>query len=106
MKDIASIAIVSVLALAGCQSSSGGSSAPQATGQVVQASQMPDFCRAQAAAQNGWSVQNISSDFPVTSGSGTLITGQWTSPVTGDQEATFECRFGPGGSFQRVTRTS
>jgi len=111
MKGGLSLAVVSLLALAGCQSGGGGggggSVAPASAGQVVAAGQMADFCRAQAASQFGLSLDNMATNDPVSApGGGTLIKGQWTSPQTGDQAATFDCFFGPGGAFQRLSRTS
>ena len=109
MKGGLSLAVVSLLALAGCQSGGGGggASTQASAGQVVAAGQMADFCRAQAASQFQLTLQNMATNDPVsTSSGGTLIKGQWTSPETGDQAATFDCFFGPNGAFQRLSRTS
>jgi hypothetical protein len=96
--------VIFLLALAGCQSSGGTAGTSAATGQVVGAGGMPDFCRQQASSQLGPSLENISTSDPVSAGSGTSIRGQWTDPNTGDTVGTFECRFGPNGAFQGVSQ--
>jgi hypothetical protein len=96
--------VVVLLALAGCQSSGGTGGSSAATGQIVSAGGMPDFCRQQASSQLGPSLENISTSDPVSTGSGTSIRGQWTDPNTGDTVGTFECQFGSNGAFQGVSQ--
>jgi hypothetical protein len=91
------------LALAGCQGSP-GTGASAATGQIVSAGQMPDFCRSQFAAQTGVGLGEISTDNPVSAASGTTIRGSWTLPSDDDTAGTFLCRFGPNGAFQGVNQ--
>lgn len=105
MKSTIVIAGVALLALAGCQSSSGsGGAAASAGGQIVAAAQMPDFCRAQAAQQLRANLEDLSSNDPVVTASGTVIAGEWDSPNNDAVVVPFQCRFGPDGSFQGVTR--
>lgn len=86
------------LALAGCQGSP-GTGASAATGQIVSAGQMPDFCRQQFANQTGVALGEISTDNPVSGAGGTTIRGSWTLPNDDDTAGTFQCRFGPNGAF-------
>ena len=102
-KSYLSAGVFALLALAGCQGSP-GTKASAATGQIVSAGQMPDFCRAQFANQTGVDPGEISTDNPVAGASGTTIRGTWTLPNDDDTAGTFLCRFGPGGAFQGVNQ--
>jgi hypothetical protein len=106
LKNYFSIGVFAFLALAGCESTPEASGPAPMGGLIVPASQMPDFCRAQASRQFGPSLQNISTDDPVSGTEGTKINGGWTSTETGDTAGTFECRYGASGAFQGVVRTS
>ncbi|MEQ1955151.1 hypothetical protein [Mesorhizobium sp. CN2-181] len=92
-----------MITLAGCQGSP-GTNASVATGQVVSAGQMSDFCRAQFASKTGVSLGEISADNPVAGANGTTIRGTWTLPNDDDTAGTFLCRFGPTGAFQGVNQ--
>ncbi|WP_442583420.1 hypothetical protein ACSBOB_16295 [Mesorhizobium sp. ASY16-5R] len=98
-----STGVLALLALAGCQGSP-GTKASAATGQIVSAGQMPDFCRSQFANQTGVTLGEISTDNPVVAASGTTIRGSWTLPNDDDTAGTFLCRFGPNGAFQGVNQ--
>jgi len=117
-----SIAFVSLLALAGCETSSGDGGIPvQTGGLVVPESQMADFCKAQAARQFGPSIESITTDMPAPAPDGTVIRGRWSTPVSVDAAlagttdpaaasktpptGAFDCRYGTGGYFHGVLRT-
>ena len=97
-----SIAAMALLALSGCQSSGGSSSSSSTPGPTVAAAQMADFCRTQASKQLGPSLEQLSTDDPVVTASGTTVRGTWDSTVTGDTAGTFQCNFGSNGQFQSV----
>ena len=103
-KHLSSLAAIAVLALSGCQGSGGSSSSSSSStpGPSVAAGQMADYCRAQASQQLGPSLEQLSTDDPVTTASGTTVRGTWDSTVTGNTAGTFQCNFGPNGQFQSV----
>lgn len=103
MKIHLSIAAITLVALAGCQSSGGSSTpSPSPAPQVAGGGSMPDVCRAQASQQLGPSLENLSTNDPVTTGSGTTIRGSWQDPNTGDNVGTFLCQFNASGAFVSV----
>lgn len=96
--------ILASLTLAGCSTAgSGGTNAnapaAPATGTVVAQSDMPEFCQNAAAAkyaQYGVSLEDISTDTPVSRSFGLLILG---SAQTDTNTFGFDCRFSPSGAF-------
>jgi hypothetical protein len=89
-----------LLPLAGCSTAGSGTSAnapaAPAAGTVVAQSDMPEFCQNAAAAQYGTSLDNITTNTPVSRSFGLLIQG---SVDTDTNTFGFDCRFGPNGAF-------
>jgi hypothetical protein len=101
-----SIAVVCLLALAGCETSDGDSiPLVQTGGLVVPESQMADFCRTQASRQFGAVAENITTDMPETIPDGIVIRGRWNTPGGTPATGAFDCRYGTGGFFHGVLRT-
>jgi hypothetical protein len=95
-------AAIAFLALSGCQSAGQSNIPSPSPSQRVAAGEMADFCRSQASQQLGPALENMSTDYPVRTASGTRVRGTWNSTVTGEVAGTFQCNFGPNGQFQSV----
>lgn len=106
MKRNVTIAALSMLLLAGCQGGASTTASGPTPGTAVSSAQMATFCRTQASKQYGPSMQDLSTDDPVARGGVTMVKGQWTTDDNGDDVGSFECRFGPGGVFQGISRVS